>query len=422
MKNAPETQHGPFAKSRYDAIVVGARCAGAATAMLLARAGLRVLALDRQDYGSDTLSTHALMRPAVMQLARWGLLDEVRATGAPLITSTTFHYGAEDVAHVPIDPDPEIPGLVAPRRSVLDRILVDAARKAGAEIVHGATVRGLLRNGNGKVDGVLVEDADGNSRSLHASLIVGADGLGSVVARQAGAEVVRRGRSSTATIYLYAANPAIEGYRWYFGARSAAGLIPTNDGQICVFAAMPSDRFESLRHLDLGMRHAAIVSELSPLGLGEIPISPSSRPRAFRGQCAVVRQAHGAGWLLVGDAGLFRDPLTSHGISDALRDAEGAANAVLADSAAGLLRYQEQRNALAYPVIDATEAICAFDGSVDQLKAHHKRLSAAMKAEAAAMRAHSAGMSSVFPGLQQSVQSGAPRQTRQVTLDKMRIP
>src|SRR5215213_9842030 len=127
----------------YDAVIVGARCAGAATAMLLAQAGLRVLAVDRQSYASDTLSTHALMRPAVMQLSRWGLLQTLIQSGAPLIDSTTFHYGAEEVM-VPIRPEPGIPGLIAPRRTVLDRVLVDAARVEGATVMHDTPVHDLL--------------------------------------------------------------------------------------------------------------------------------------------------------------------------------------------------------------------------------------------------------------------------------------
>src|SRR5438067_2970809 len=127
----------------YDAIIVGARCAGAATAMLLAKAGLRVLAVDRQAYGSDTLSTHALMRPAVMQLSRWGLLEPLIQAGTPVIGATTFHYGEREVA-VAIRPEPGIPGLVAPRRTVLDRILVDAARDVGATVLHDTSVRELI--------------------------------------------------------------------------------------------------------------------------------------------------------------------------------------------------------------------------------------------------------------------------------------
>ncbi|RWE04383.1 MAG: NAD(P)/FAD-dependent oxidoreductase, partial [Mesorhizobium sp.] len=106
-------------RGHYDAIVVGARCAGAATAMLLARAGLNVLAIDRKPYGSDTLSTHALMRPAVLQLWRWGLLEPLLKAGTPLIETTTFHYGDDEIT-IPLASGSDLPGLIAPRRTVLD--------------------------------------------------------------------------------------------------------------------------------------------------------------------------------------------------------------------------------------------------------------------------------------------------------------
>ena len=153
----------------YDAIIVGARCAGAATAMLLARAGLRVLAVDRQSYGSDTLSTHALMRPAVMQLSRWGLLQPLIRSGAPVIASTTFHYGEQEVT-VPIRPEPGIPGLIAPRRTVLDRMLVDAARAAGATVLHDTPVHDLMFDPHGRVRGVVLRDAAGRTRKVGADL------------------------------------------------------------------------------------------------------------------------------------------------------------------------------------------------------------------------------------------------------------
>src|SRR5690606_37951458 len=120
----------------YDVVVVGARCAGAATAMLLARSGLSVLAIDRNRYGSDTLSTHALTLPGVLQLSRWGLLDAVRAAGTPRVSRVVQHYGPQCV-EVPIRPRGSVDGLYAPRRHVLDRILVDAAVAAGADVRHG---------------------------------------------------------------------------------------------------------------------------------------------------------------------------------------------------------------------------------------------------------------------------------------------
>ena len=122
----------------YDAIVVGARVAGAATAMLLARRGLRVLMVDRRRPGSDTLSTHALMRGGVLQLSRWGLLDRVIAAGTPAVTQTVLHYGdtSETVA---IRPKAGVPSLFAPRRTVLDPILVDAAEEEGVDVRYGVT-------------------------------------------------------------------------------------------------------------------------------------------------------------------------------------------------------------------------------------------------------------------------------------------
>jgi menaquinone-9 beta-reductase len=114
---------------RYDAVIIGARCAGAATGLLLARSGAKVLVVDRQAYGSDTMSTHALMRGAVVQLKRWGLVPAIVAADTPPIRSTTFHYGDEAI-RIAIKPEHGIECLYAPRRMVLDRLLVDDARPA----------------------------------------------------------------------------------------------------------------------------------------------------------------------------------------------------------------------------------------------------------------------------------------------------
>ena len=142
----------------YDAVIVGARAAGAATAMLLAKEGLRVLAVDRQAYGSDTLSTHALMRGAVDRLAHWGLLDVLWRQGNPVITSTQFQYGDESLS-LDVRPSAGVPGLVAPRRTVLDPILVNAARAYGAEVLHETRVEELVRSASGRVEDLAALDA-----------------------------------------------------------------------------------------------------------------------------------------------------------------------------------------------------------------------------------------------------------------------
>jgi flavin-dependent dehydrogenase len=367
----------------YDAIVVGARCAGAATAMLLAEGGLSVLAVDRQAYGSDTLSTHALMRPAVMQLSRWGLLQPLLRSGAPVVASTTFHYGEQEVT-VPIRPEPDIPGLVAPRRTVLDRLLVDKARAAGATVLHDTAVHELTFDRHGRVRGVVVRDAVGQTHSLGADLVIGADGQGSLIARKVEARTLVQGRCSAAHVFGYAAAPALSGYHWYFGPRLSGGVIPTNDGLACIVASVPTDRFDTEFRFDLAGAQLALAA-LAPGLATAVAGSCAGRLKAFRGTPGRLRQAYGPGWMLVGDAGFFRDPLTSHGISDALRDAEGAAMAILSDRQSALREFQEVRDCLALPILETTDAISDFDWSLEELPARHKRFSEAMKSEVAVL-------------------------------------
>ncbi|TIL28726.1 MAG: NAD(P)/FAD-dependent oxidoreductase [Mesorhizobium sp.] len=376
------------AHSHYDAIIVGARCAGASTAMLLSRAGLRVLAVDRQSYGSDTLSTHALMRPAVMQLSRWGLLQPLIQSGAPVIRSTTFHYGEQEVT-VPIRPEPDIPGLIAPRRTVLDRMLVDAARAAGATIMHDTPVHDLMFDAHRRVRGVTLRDAGGQTREISADIVVGADGLGSFVARKVEARMLVQGRCSVAHVFDYAPAPAFSGYHWYFGRNLSGGVIPTNDGLACIVASVPTERFDAKFRFDLSAAQLALAA-LAP-GLGSRVFgNGGERLKAFRGTPGRLRQAYGPGWMLVGDAGFFRDPLTSHGISDALRDAEGAATAILSCRESALREFQEVRDSLALPILETTDAISAFDWSLEELPERHKRFIEAMKSEVAVLLARAA--------------------------------
>src|SRR5215813_2402753 len=160
--------------SHYDVVIAGARCAGAATAMLLARQGARVLVLDRSRYGTDTLSTHALMRGGVRQLHRWGLLPRVIAAGTPAVRSTTFHL-PDGAWTIEIRPKHGVDALYAPRRTVLDAILVEAARSAGADVRFGTSVTGLRRDRTGRVTGVT--GRTGAARlEVGADLVVGADG------------------------------------------------------------------------------------------------------------------------------------------------------------------------------------------------------------------------------------------------------
>ncbi len=204
----------PITQDRYDVVIAGARCAGASTEMLLARQGLRVLVVDPTSRGSDTLSTHALMRGGVLQLHRWGLLDAVRAAETPAIRKTTFHYGDDEAIEVSIKEQDGVHALYAPRRTVLDAVLCDAALAAGAEVVHGHSVVDLLRAPDGRVRGATIAGADKHSIDVAADLVIGADGVRSRVARILQTEPDYTVSHTTASIYGYWKDLGWEGFHW----------------------------------------------------------------------------------------------------------------------------------------------------------------------------------------------------------------
>ena len=197
-----------------------------------------MLAIDRGRYGSDTVSTHALMRAGVLQLSRWGVLEGIKAAGTPVVRSTSFHYGDEVVA-VQIKPQHDIDGLYAPRRTVIDRLLVDAAQKAGAAITFETQLVDLVRADNGRVSGVRLKDGHDRERQVSAELVIGADGVHSTVARLVGSECYRTGRHATGVVFSYWSGPGFDGYHWYYNPGVSAGAIPTNDGLTCIFASVP---------------------------------------------------------------------------------------------------------------------------------------------------------------------------------------
>ena len=365
---------------RYDALIVGARAAGAATALLLARAGARVLVVERDAPGTDTLSTHALMRGGVMQLARWGLLDRVIAAGTPPVRTTLFAYGAERTT-VEIKPRQGIDALYSPRRTVLDPILAGAAIEAGATVRYEAWFMDVLRAVDGRVHGALVRTADGLA-PVRAGIVIGADGRRSRVARAVAAPLRHAGVHAAASVYAYVTGIEDRGNRWHYAPGAAAGIIPTNDGLHVVFASVPPARFRAPAGGDLAAGLARALAEVDAGLAAEIAAGRlASRPLAFAGEPGWLRAAHGPGWALVGDAGYFKDPITAHGLTDALRDAELLATAVLAGTDRALARYEATRDALSLPLFRATDAIAALPRDMAALQALHRELHEAMRAE-----------------------------------------
>src|SRR6516165_5418627 len=370
--------------SHYDVVIAGARCAGAATAMLLARQGARVLLLDRSRHGTDTLSTHALMRGGVLQLYRWGLLPRVIAAGTPTVRSATFHLPG-GVSTVEIRPKHGVDGLYAPRRTVLDALLVDAALSAGADVRFGTSVTGLRRDRTGRVTGITGR-AGAARLEASADLVVGADGRRSTVARDVGARAAHVAPASSVLIYRYVRQDAPDDYHWYFRDGAAAGVIPTNEGQACVFAATSAERLPSEpgRGADAAWRR--ILARAAP-GLAERldRRGPAGPPRVFPGLTGYLREAAGPGWALVGDAGYFKDPITAHGITDALRDAEILARAVASGGPDAVGRYQAERDELSLRLFRVTGRMASFDWTADEIAGHLLELGEAMAAEAVAM-------------------------------------
>ncbi|MET0758490.1 MAG: FAD-dependent monooxygenase [Mycobacterium sp.] len=380
-------------EQHYDAIVVGGRAAGAATAMLLARGGMRVLVIEAARPGTDTLSTHALMRGGVLQLHRWGLLDAVVAAGTPAIRSTEFVYG-DEIDTVDIRPGGGISALRAPRRTILDWLLFEAAHAAGAEVRIPARVTRLLTDG-GAVRGVEgVERGTGTRFRATATLTIGADGRNSTIAQAVDADFRRRGTASGAIVYGYFPGLPRDRYRWAYRPGFTAGVVPTGEGLACVWAGTAGARFARQRSASLDTTYRSLLAEADPelaSSIGAAP--PVGALRAFPGQPGRIRASAGPGWALVGDAAYFKDPITAHGITDALRDAELLALAVLDAPRGGraqldaLRDYEHTRDRLAEPLFSMTERIASYHWDLGQLREHLQVLSQAMRAEVDALLA-----------------------------------
>ncbi len=365
-----------------DVVVVGARAAGAATAMLLARAGLSVVLLDRDRPGTDTLSTHALMRGGVVQLSRWGLLDRIVAAGTPAVRETTFHYTAE-AATVPIKQAGGVDALYAPRRTVLDPALVTAAAEAGATVRYGTSVAGL-RVERGWVVGVDLRDRRGRAGSITARLVVGADGRRSTVARLVGAPTTHQARHTSSFTYGYVRGLAASGYEWAYRPGATAGFIPTNDGLTCVFAGDRPDRIgrggAAVLQAVVGRASECMAERLR----AAVPVSPV---RTFTGQPGHLRRPWGPGWALVGDAGSWKDPISAHGLTDALRDAELLARAAVRaledgrDAADAYHEYEAVRDRLTVPILRDSDEVAAMEWDDVRIVELLRSLNAAMNEE-----------------------------------------
>lgn len=229
----------------YDVIVVGARCAGSPTAMLLARSGYRVLLLDRATFPSDTMRAHWIRGVGTACLERWGLLKEVRASGCPPLRQATHDLGDFPLT-MPMAAREGVPCTYGPRRFVLDTLLVEAAAAAGAEVRQGFAVQEVLVK-DGRVVGVRGRARGGREVTERARLVVGADGLHSLVARTVGAPAYDARPTLACTYYSYFAGLPMDGLAVAFRPDRVVITMPTHGDLSLVAVAAPITEFQRFR-------------------------------------------------------------------------------------------------------------------------------------------------------------------------------
>jgi 2-polyprenyl-6-methoxyphenol hydroxylase-like FAD-dependent oxidoreductase len=346
----------------YDAIVVGARCAGASTALLLARRGHRVLLVDRDSLPSDhLLSTHLVWPSGIAHLKRWGLLDHLVRAGTPGMTTGTMDVGPFSVT----GRFPAVDGVgeaFAPRRRVLDGLLLEAATAAGVDLWDRCAVEGLLSEDDGtglRVCGVRARLAGGRTVDARARLVIGADGMRSAVARLVDAPRYLERPRRQGTYFTYWSGLPTDVNTLYARPWRSAVAYPTNDDLTLVAVNWPIDDYVGVR-ADIAGNYLRTLAEVAP-DLAD-RMRDARREERWIGTAipSFFRRPHGPGWALVGDAGYVLDPCTAQGITDAFAHAELVTEAVddgltgRRDIDTALADYERRRNAAVLPMYEFT--------------------------------------------------------------------
>jgi 2-polyprenyl-6-methoxyphenol hydroxylase-like FAD-dependent oxidoreductase len=311
----------------HDVIVVGARCAGAATALLLARQGHRVLIVDQDRFPSDMrLSTHLVWHAGADLLAKWGVLDAVRASLCPPLTHFELDMGELVLRGTP--PDTHVGAAFAPKRIVLDQILLDAAVAAGAELREGVLFDDVLRDGD-QVVGIIAKNPDGSTMTERARWVVGADGRHSRVARTVGSPSSHElpKEQGSLNTFAYFSDVAIDGVKFISRPHRMAYAWQTNDDQVMVGIIQPGS-VARVPRTEMEANVFAEMEAMSPELAAKVRAGKREGDWVSTSIATFRRQPVGPGWSLVGDAGLTMDPITAAGITNALRDADHLAQAL----------------------------------------------------------------------------------------------
>jgi 2-polyprenyl-6-methoxyphenol hydroxylase-like FAD-dependent oxidoreductase len=342
----------------YDVVIVGARCAGSALALMLSRAGHKVMMVDRAVFPSDTMSGHFIHPAGVSFLRRWGLLDRLAATDTPPQTRMTVDFGPFALSGKPTPaPDGTDTGY-GPRRRLIDTMLAGAAVEAGVEFLDGVTVRNPIF-ADGQVVGIEGVTLSGQPIEALARLVVGADGKRSRIAAAVGAAKYHERPATACSYYAYWSGFDAPHTHLFVRDGRFFVVLPTNDGLTLIAATWPLAEFDRVRPNLEGAFNEAV---------GEVPwiadrIASAKRVERFLGTADMngfFRTAQGPGWALVGDAGYHRDPITAQGMTDAFLHAELLAGAIgtglsgKMPMAAALAGYQRMRDATTMPMYELT--------------------------------------------------------------------
>jgi 2-polyprenyl-6-methoxyphenol hydroxylase-like FAD-dependent oxidoreductase len=304
----------------FDVVIVGARCAGSPLAVMLARRGMKVCVLDRARFPSETPSTHLIQQCGVGILDELGVLGILTSAGAAPLHAATLV--SDDVRmHATIDALDDHPVLCM-RRITLDALLVEAAAAAGAEVRTGTRVTGLLRDGD-RVSGVTTDTG-----AIAARLVVGADGRHSTVAAEVGAEEYDVTPPGRMVAWGYFEGVDREGLARFGRMKDMGYLAGPTDGDLYMAAIAPNIACVKDFHADRDNYFVRAIRqwpELADLMAGARRVGPL---RVFSKWHGYFRESAGPGWVLVGDAGHFKDFTPGQGISDALRQAQQLAHCI----------------------------------------------------------------------------------------------
>lgn len=350
---------------RFDVVIVGARCAGAALAQRLAATGCTIALVDSAPRASgQPMSTHLIQPPGMDELDALGVGARVRDL-SPALRAVRMEFDGREVAFPYGDARP----AHCLRRTELDVLLQDAAVEAGASLQTEARVVGLLRTTNGRVCGVDVQSRGSETRQLHADLVVGADGRNSTVAKLVGAEEYLGYDGPRGCYWAYWNRPsdwdAHSAYNSFAGDASRV-VFPTDAGLLLVATAPPVDRARVWR----GDHRAAYLADIrshAPIASFLGNDQPVSKVRGIALSRYFFRTSAGDGWALLGDAGHHKEFIVGLGISDALRDARSLADAIVDGRPAALEGYWRARDAERMPLFHWSRDLGAAD-DVDALE------------------------------------------------------